>query len=120
MAKKILIADDEQEIIDLVKTTLELGGYEVASITHGGQLPVAVKKEKPDLLILDVLLPGLDGYSLQLYLAQQEETKNIPVIVASALPAARALFEKFPQVKMFFDKPFEPDSLLKKVKEILG
>jgi CheY-like chemotaxis protein len=119
MTKRILVADDEQEIIDLVKTTLELGGYEVTSVTHGGQLPMVIKKEKPDLLILDVLLPGLDGYSLQLYMAQQEDTKNIPVIVASALPAARALFEKFPQVKMFFDKPFDPEQLLKKVKEIL-
>jgi len=120
MVKKILVADDEQEIIDLLKCTLEMGGYKVSSISHGGQIPLVLKNEKPDLLILDVLLPGLDGYSLQLYLSQQEDTKDLPVIVASALPAARALFEKFPQVKMFFDKPFEPELLLKKVKEILG
>lgn len=120
MAKKILIADDEPEILDFVRTTLEMGGYVVAGISHGGQLPSAIKKEKPDMLILDVLMPGLDGYSLQLYLSQQEETKNLPVIVASALPAARTLFDKFPQVKMFVDKPFDPNMLLKKVKEILG
>lgn len=120
MTKKILIADDEPEIVDFLETTLEMGGYKTVSISHGGQLPVTVKREKPDLLILDVLLPGLDGYSLQLYLAQQEETKNLPVIVASALPAARTLFEKFPQVKIFFDKPFDPEKLLKKCKEILG
>ncbi|MFH1368406.1 MAG: response regulator [Elusimicrobiota bacterium] len=120
MAKKILIADDDQEIIDFLNVTLDMGGYNVISVQHGGQVPAAVKKEKPDLLILDVLMPGLDGYSLMLYLAQQNDTKNIPVIVASALPATRSLFEKFQQVKVFFDKPFDSDKLLDKVREILG
>jgi len=120
MAKKILIADDEEEIIELIKTALESCGYDVVSVTHGARLLALIKIEKPDMLILDVMLPGTDGYSLQIQLEQDEFTKALPVIVMTALPAARALFERFEQVKMFLTKPFEVDILLSKVKEILN
>lgn len=120
MAKKIVVADDEPEITELMETILQAEGYQVVSVPHGAQLPNIVLKEKPDLLLLDVLLPGIDGYSLQLQFAQQESTKNIPVIVLTALPATRSLFEKFEQVKAFISKPFNPDELTKKIKEILG
>ncbi|MHB9154459.1 MAG: response regulator [Endomicrobiales bacterium] len=120
MPRKILIADDEDEIIELVRATLEPAGYTVVSTGHGNRLPGLIGSEKPDLLLLDVLLPGLDGYSLQLQLAQNEETSTLPVIVITALPASRSLFEKFEQVKCFLDKPFDTSELLRKVKEIVG
>jgi len=119
MTRKILIADDEEEILELIKTALEREGYGVVLVTHGSRLIPLIKTEKPDLLLLDVLLPGIDGYSLQLQLAQEEFTRELPVIVMTALPAARTLFEKFEQVKMFMTKPFEMDVLTNKVKEIL-
>lgn len=120
MAKKILIADDEEEIIELLRCTLEPAGYQVKSISYGTTLLSLLKTENPDLLILDVLLPGMDGYSLQLQLAQEESTRDMPVIVLTALPAARSLFEKFPQVKAFINKPFDTGLLLTKVKEVIG
>lgn len=118
--KKILIADDEQEIIDLLTCAFEGEGFQIASISHGGGLPLLINKELPDLIILDVLMPGLDGYSLQLQLSQEEKTRNIPVVIITALPAAKTLFDKFPQVKMFINKPFDPNDMVKKVKEILN
>jgi CheY-like chemotaxis protein len=118
MAKKILIADDEEEIIELLTCALKNAGYEVASTTSGALLAKMIKKEKPDLLILDVLLPGLDGYSLQLQFSMDPETTSLPVIVISALPAARSLFEKFSQVKLFLSKPFEVSELINKLKEL--
>jgi CheY-like chemotaxis protein len=120
MPKKILIADDEEEIIELLRTALELAGYEVLGISSGSKLFELIENSKPDLLILDVLMPGFDGYSMQLHLSQYESTKNIPVIVITALPAARTLFEKFPQVKLFLTKPFNTDTIVKKVNEIFG
>ena len=120
MPKKILIADDEEDIVELLRFTLEPAGYAASSTGHGSALPSLVKREKPDLLILDVLLPGLDGYSLQLQFAQNEATRDLPVIVVTALPAARSLFGKFSQVKCFLNKPFDTGELLKKVSDLIG
>jgi len=119
MAKKILIAEDEEEIIELIKSALEREGYEVSAVMHGSRLLSTIKIQNPDMLLLDVLLPGIDGYSLQLQLAQDETTKNLPVIIMTALPASKTLFEKFEQVKFFLTKPFEVDVLIDKVKEIM-
>lgn len=120
MPKRILIAEDDEEIAEFLTAAFESSGYAVTHTAHGGRLPELVGKVRPDLLVLDVLLPGLDGYSLQLQLAQDESTKNLPVIVTTALPASRSLFTKFPQVRLFLEKPFDTNLLLAKVKEILG
>jgi len=119
MAKGILVADDEEEIIELLKLALEPSGYAVTGTTHGSRLPMLIKKEKPVLLFLDVMLPGIDGYSLALQLSQDKDTMDIPIVVLTALPAARSLFEKIPQVKCFINKPFDSDEVLEKVKTIL-
>lgn len=120
MAKTIIVADDEEEIVELLRMALEAQGYAVVATSQGAKLPELIKLHKPDLLLLDVLLPGLDGYSLQLQIAQDEATRHIPVIVITALPAARSLFEKFEQVKLFVNKPFDTDELSAHIKEILG
>jgi len=117
---KILIAEDDEEIAELLIAACESAGYAAVHTAHGGRLGEIIKKVQPDILILDVLLPGIDGYSLQLQLARDEATRNLPVIVATALPAARSLFEKFPQVKLFIEKPFDVHELLGKIKEIIG
>ena len=122
MTKKILVADDEREILDLVVTAVKsLGpGYMVITASNGSELPEIIQNEKPDLIILDILLPGIDGYSLQLQFAQSDYAKNIPVIIITALPAARSLFEKFAQVKLFLTKPFSTQELLGKIHDILA
>ena len=120
MTKKILIVDDEKEIVELLEVALKAKGYNVISVAHGNTLFEIVVNEKPDLIILDILLPGLDGYSIQLQFAHQEETKNVSVIILTALPAAKTLFDEFKQVKGFISKPFEMANLLNKVNEILG
>jgi DNA-binding response OmpR family regulator len=120
MPKKIVVADDEEEIIELLKFALEPCGYAVEGISHGSSLLPRLKLEKPDLLILDVLLPGIDGYSLQLQMAQDACTSTIPVLIITALPASRTLFEKFDQVKGFINKPFNTDALVERVRHIVG
>ncbi|MCB4792323.1 MAG: response regulator [Elusimicrobia bacterium] len=119
MAKKILIVDDEKEVSDLLTIALKSKGYNVSAMAQGNSLFDIAVNEKPDLIILDILLPGIDGYSIQLQFAQQEETKNIPIIILTALPAAKALFDEFKQVRHFVSKPFEINSLLSKVEEVL-
>ncbi len=119
MPKKILIADDEEEIIELIKTAFEREGYSVITTTHGSRLAAIIKTKNPDLLVLDVLLPGIDGYSLALQLSQDDTTKSLPIIVMTAMPASKTLFDKIEQVKLFLPKPFEIDVLINKANEIL-
>ena len=118
MLKKILVADDEEEIIELIKSAFEREGYLVLTATHGSSLEKIIKTKNPDLLVLDVMLPGVDGYSLALQLSQDDATKNLPVIVMTAMPASKILFDKIEQVKLFLTKPFEIDVLVNKANEI--
>lgn len=120
MPKKILAIDDEPEMLSLVRLSLERGGYQIVTCESGSKAWDSIIAEKPDLLVLDVMLPGIDGYSLQIKLSQEEATKNIPVIVMTALEPSRTLFKKFPQVVGFMTKPFNPDELLQKVESTIG
>ena len=78
-----------------------------------------MRQFRPDLVILEVMIPGIDGYSLQMKLAAEPETSKIPVIVLTALEPAKALFQKFPQVVDFMTKPFKTEDLLDVVRRVL-
>ena len=120
MAKKVLVIDDEPEMLNLVRYTLERAGYEVSTCDNGRQAWDVIIKTNPDLLILDVMLPGIDGYSLQIKISQDNATKNIPIIVLTALEPSKTLFQKFTQVAGFMTKPFKTDALLDTVQKTLG
>lgn len=81
MGYKILIADDEAEIRDVLRLYLEKDGYEVVEAADGVEAMEKIKKEQPDLVILDIMMPGLDGYRV---LRNIRENNNIPVIMLSA------------------------------------
>ena len=78
-----------------------------------------IAKLKPSLLILDIMLPGLDGYSLQLRLAQDPATKDMPVVILTALESSRPMFDQFPQVKAFCSKPFQTAEFVQTVRKSL-
>jgi DNA-binding response OmpR family regulator len=120
VSKKVLVIDDEPEMLNLIQYTLEKGGYAVAVCSNGREAFGRIETEKPDLVILDVMLPGIDGYSLQLKISQAESTKKIPIIVLTALEPSKTLFAKFPQVAGFMTKPFRTDDLIAKVQSVLG
>ena len=116
MAKKILVIDDEPEMLGLVKYTLEQAGFEVHTCDNGRVAWDEIVKIKPDVLVLDVMLPGIDGYSLQLKMAQDPATKDLPIVILTALEPSKTLFQKFPQIAGFMTKPFKTEDLLKTVK----
>ena len=120
MAKRILVIDDEPEMLNLVRFTLERAGYEVSTCDNGRQAWDMIVKTSPDLLILDVMLPGIDGYSLQIKISQDESTKGIPIIVLTALEPSKTLFQKFSQVAGFMTKPFKTEALLDNVQKAIG
>lgn len=119
MAQKIMLVDDETDIVIAVKTVLEKAGFEVACCNDGRKAWEAIVSFKPDLVLLDVILPGVDGVFLQKKLAEGPDTQDIPIIVVTALEPAKTLFSNSPQVVAFLTKPFEPQELLEKIQHAL-
>jgi DNA-binding response OmpR family regulator len=116
MSKKVLVIDDEPEMLSLIKYTLEQGGFEVHTCGDGRQAWDKIAAVKPDVLVLDVMLPGVDGYSLGLKISQDAALKTLPIVVMTALEPSKTLFLKFPQVVGFMTKPFKTEELLTTVK----
>lgn len=118
--KKILLIDDEPELIKAVEIRLKSIGYEVA-LSYDGRAGIDKAKEiKPDLILLDLLMPIMDGYSAAKILKDDPETKHIPVIILTA-SQREDLKTRCRElgVTSFIMKPFETSDLLMVVKAIL-
>ena len=121
MAKKILLVDDEPHIIMMLENRMKHAGYEVITACDGQEALTKAKKEKPDLIILDLMLPKLDGYKVCRMLKFDEKYKHIPIIMLSA--RAQEADKKMGETvgaDGYVTKPFEPQVLLGKVKELLS
>jgi len=121
MAKKILLVDDEPHIIMMLENRMKHEGYEVITACDGQEALTKAKKEKPDLIILDLMLPKLDGYKVCRMLKFDEKYKHIPIIMLSA--RAQEADKKMGETvgaDGYVTKPFEPQVLLGKVKELLS
>jgi DNA-binding response OmpR family regulator len=119
MGNKVLLVDDDSEILSLVQYALEDMGHQVQVCDNGREVLETMRTYKPELLILDVMLPGIDGYSLANQMSENPATKDTPIIVLSALEPSRTMFQKFPQVSSFLTKPFNTDDLMEAVKTAL-
>lgn len=121
MAKKILVIEDEKELVEMVQLRLEANGYDII-IAHDGQEGLnKAKKEKPDLIILDLMLPKIDGYKVCRMLKFDEKYKKIPIILftARAQESDKKMGEEV-GADAYITKPFEPKVLLAKISELLG
>jgi len=98
---------------------MESLGHTIKICDNGREVMDSLKEFKPDLMILDVMLPGVDGYSIATSISQDESLSKIPIIVLSALEPSRSLFVKFNQVVAFLTKPFNTDDLFEAVKNAL-
>lgn len=122
MAKKrILIVDDEAQMVEMLKMRLEASDYDVIQALDGQAGLEAAKKEKPDLIILDLMLPKIDGFKVCRMLKFDEKYKTIPIIMftARAQEADKKIGEEV-GADAYITKPFEPQILLGKIKELLG
>ena len=118
---KILIADDEAFMLRLLEMTLKKGGFEVISCRDGREALATVTTAKPQLILLDVMMPGLDGLGTLRQLKDNPATKDIPVVVLSAKGHALTKVEAhLAGAAMFLTKPFSPNQLLSETKRILG
>lgn len=121
MGKKILLADDDEVILKIEKFNLEKAGYEVITAGNGQDAVEKGREILPDLFILDIMMPIMDGYTALLKLKGYEQTKNIPAIVLTAQEGG--IYDKISKELGAIDhlrKPFNPNDLVEKVKDILG
>ena len=116
--KKILIVDDEIELIELVKFRLEAGGYDVVTANTGLEGLSKAASEKPDLMILDIAMPEMDGYTMVQKLKEDENLKAMKVIMLTTYTQMKGLFE-VEGVSDYIIKPFEPKDFLVRVEKAL-
>ena len=119
MSLKLLLVEDDPIQANETKAKLLKAGYDVLLATEGINAIKLVKTEKPDIILLDVVLPGIDGHEVCRWLKLEESTKGIPVIMLTANETMEDVF-KLEGVKDYFVKPVDIPKLLAKIKEVLG
>ena len=112
--KKVLVVDDDPDIVLAITVILEDEGYRVVATEKNDYLQSLLDGEPPDLILLDMLLSGLDGRDIARHLKKDETTRHIPILMLSAHPNARKDAEAA-GADDFLAKPFEMDELLAKV-----
>jgi len=122
----IMIVDDERDVVTLVKFLLERDGHTVTAAYDGAEAlaklgvePANPAAPVPDLIVLDVMMPIIDGFTVSARLAGQERTQAIPLIILTAKGEMRELFQAAANVACYLEKPFDPKALRERITEIL-
>jgi len=128
--KKVLVVDDDVDIRKVVSKLVEKSGYEAIEAKNGVEGMGKVREHKPDLIILDMLMPKESGVRMYHELKTEESLKDIPVIVLSAIPKksflkSQKVLDEFsgqsvPVPEAYIEKPEEPEELIALMKKILG
>src|SRR5882757_1228245 len=121
MAKKILVVDDEPYMHRLMQHHLVRAGYELVAARNGREAIESVQRDKPDLVIMDVMMAEMDGISALKALKNADATRDIPVIMLTA--SAHDLTKEISEAAgaaAFFTKPFSPTHLLAEIKRLLA
>jgi len=128
MPKTILVVDDEPDAVDFVTEVLEGEGYKVISAPDGSKGLAAMRKEKPDLVVLDVQMPEMDGFEVFQEMKKDENLKSVPVIMLTGIKDKVGIGFSADEMKSYMgerpnayiEKPIDPAKLRQAVKEVLG
>ena len=121
----ILVVDDDPDLVETISMMLESKGYEVGKAYDGMEGEEAIKKRRPDLIILDIMMPRKDGYVLCAELKANEETRDIPVVlltaVGEAVPSTRYTHADgmATEADEYIPKPIDSENLLKVIENLL-
>lgn len=120
--KKIMVVDDEQNILDLVEMILEAEDYEVSKVRNGDECLNRIRKESPDLVLLDIMMPKKDGWVVYRELKENPKTKDIPVamLTVKAQTIDKEMALDVIGVEDYITKPFTPDELVQRVGKLLS
>jgi len=120
--KRVVCIEDEPEMIDLVKLILGRKGFELTGAMGGREGLEAVRRVKPDLVLLDLMMPDMDGWEVYQQMKADAEMQKIPVIVVTAKAQSidKVLGLHIAKVDDYVTKPFGPQELLQSVEKVLG
>lgn len=117
---KVLVVDDDKSIVELLRHIMTREGHEVVTAGDGKEGLTLARSEKPDLIILDIMMPEMDGITVSGILFQDPVMRMTPVLILTAKGSARNMMELVPNVRMYMDKPFDPPALIKTVTSLLS
>ena len=118
VAKRILIVDDEANIARIIKFNLEREGFSVETLEDGMTALAFAKREAPDLIVLDLLMPKMDGWHVAEALKRDPETARIPILMLSVVSDREKGLEM--GASSYLTKPFSLEDLFRKVRDLLG
>ena len=120
--KSVVCIEDEPEMIDLIKLILGRKGFELAGAMGGREGLELIRRSKPDLVLLDLMMPDMDGWEVYKQMKADKALCNIPVIVVTAdgQPITRVLGLHIAKVDDFITKPFGPQDLIKSIEKVLS
>lgn len=117
---KILILDDDMDLLSIVKSLLKKRGYDVWTFANWQKAWEKIRNNKPNLILLDVFLKGMDGMNVCRKLKSTSSTRNIPIIMFSSFPSiAESAIDEF-GADEFIAKPFEVNDMMNKIRELLS
>lgn len=118
--KTILYIEDDPDLIQLVSMILRREGFEVFGVTDSRMANEIVRKRKPEIILLDLMLPEIDGWQIYKHIKADQETRKIPVIIITARsqPAEQALGKFISGAAGYLCKPFQPDELIKTIQQV--
>ena len=120
--KKILVVDDEKDVLFILEKTLTVKGYSVITASNGTNAIALAKSQHPDLIILDVVMPGMDGGEVSAKLQEHPLTRGIPVIFLTGLLTKTEEYEQNHTISsnITFAKPIDTEELLAQIEGLLG
>ncbi|TML94856.1 MAG: response regulator [Actinobacteria bacterium] len=117
----VLVADDEEDILTLVTTVLQNAGHQVVPVRDGAEALAAVRDRKPDLAVIDISMPEVDGLEVLRRLRADAETSELPVVLLSAQAQEADVARGFETgASAYVKKPFSPRELAQRVNDLLG
>ena len=120
--KRVICVEDEAEMIDLIRLILSRKGFEVIGANGGKQGLEMIREQKPDLILLDLMMPDMDGWEVYQQVKADEATRDIPVIVVTAKAQSidKVLGLHIAKVDDYISKPFSPQELMDSVEQVLN
>jgi DNA-binding response OmpR family regulator len=121
LGKKILLVDDEEGFLSVIKEALEIRGFDVVTARSAIEAGLELSSKKPDLILMDIKMPGIDGLQACAAIKKNDSTANIPIMIVSAISEESQIKRAHKMdIPDYFVKPVDIEKLVNRIKEVLS